>query len=161
MAESRRLQQLRRLRTRLFPRAEALTFDNTRQGFAPLPVIFRVLVRAFRQDTQALRRGDFLVLMALYSFRDGPMNMVDADLDELAYGVGLSSRHKLIEPMERLKEVGLILEAKDGLKTWILLCDPVHAVPEMVRRGLLSIDDVSKVNDVLSSNGRSEIEIAA
>jgi hypothetical protein len=97
--------------------------------------------------------------MALYSFRDGPLNMVDVDPDELAYGVGLSSRHKLAEPLDRLKAFGFVRDARDGLKTWVLLCDPIHAVPEMVRRGLLEGRDVSTINDILVTNGRPEIHL--
>jgi hypothetical protein len=159
MADSQRLKQLRRLRERLWPDAETITFDQTHRGFSPLPLVFRVLIRAFRQDQDFLKRGDFLVLTALYTFREGPLNMVAPDLDELAYTLGLSSRHKVTEPLARLRDMGFLREGKDGLRTWYLLCDPVHAIPQLHARGLLTLDDLHRVNDILDASGRAQVQI--
>ncbi|HEY2233302.1 MAG TPA: helix-turn-helix domain-containing protein [Candidatus Angelobacter sp.] len=123
--------------------SSARTFQTTRGGFVPLPIIYRKLFR--KVSAPQLR-----VLVYLCT-RASKYGLCYPTYEEIAHDLGLDGRKNLTPHIKELEKMGFITTASAEGKRFYLINDPIVPMEHLYQNGVLRDTDIDEINDLLET----------
>lgn len=135
-----------RYRERCFPGAESEVFNPKNAGFAPLPIISRVLLRHLT--------GAALKVWIYMLTRGGPASICYPTYEAIMADTGVETKGTVSKAIKRLLQIGLIKMSNDRGTRRYLLRDPRLAVERLFELGEVDPVELEDANFLLEQIGR-------
>lgn len=139
-----------RYRERCFPGADNEVFAPKGAGYAPLPIVSRVLLRHLK--------GAELKVWTYMLTRGGPASICYPTYEAVMKDTGIETKGTVSKAINRLERIGLIKVFNDRGTRRYLLRDPRLAVQRLFELREIDIDELEDANDLLETLGRPLIE---
>ncbi|MGB2677905.1 MAG: helix-turn-helix domain-containing protein [Candidatus Acidiferrum sp.] len=148
----RNAQRNLKIRDRLFPQSASFVFDTKKGGFAPAPIILRKLLNVLTPTQMEL-----LLYLMLRADQNGLCFPTHKEIaHELKREKNLSRLRKTFRELETM---GIIEIRVEKGRTYFLVRDPRHAVPNLYAAGKFTEEDIAGANDLMKILGLKEIPV--
>lgn len=139
-----------RYRNQHFPHADALVFQTSSKGFAPVPILLRKALRY-------LGAPEIRALLYLY-LRMSRYSICYPTQEEMAYEIGLDGTKNLVPVLKKLEAKGFISTRVSKGKKYFLVHDPRIALTTLLVNGEVTDEDLADINQLCDDLKQPRIE---
>lgn len=131
---------------------EVRTFETSKAGFVPLPIIYRKLFRK-------ISAAELRVLVYLCT-RASKYSLCYPTYEEIAHDLGLGGRRNLTPHIKALEEKRFISTRSSEGKRFYLIHDPVVPIEHFARTNALTQDELDEINDLYETLKQEPLSMA-